>query len=387
MRSSTQTPVNCGPSWSRPRASMPSCGERGDDRVLHRADVGGDVGGVHDRVADELARAVVGELAAARGLDDVDPAGAPEAGAEREVVRVRAAAERVDGRVLEQEQEIGELVRDHALAEVLLQRGRLAVLDGPEVAGPEVHRLPWYVGGGSGARRALRGAGSAAPRRRTSVSRAYTGCCPTFGVIARARPSEPSPQCPPFAGAPRNVRRYAVGDVPTTRPKCCRSATAPPNPHARRHLVDRAVGALEQPLRLRHPPGDQPLQRRRAGLGPEAAGERARAVAGVSRHLLDGQRLGEPLVHPRPRRRRGRRRPPGAGARRTAPDRRRGARRRPSGGRSRSRPRRRGRAARCAGRDRRRPRRRRTSARRPRRRRARPGRRRTRGNSRASRAA
>ena len=52
----------------------PGVGERGDDRALDRAQVGDDVDDPHDRIADELTRAVVGELAAAVDVDDVDPA-------------------------------------------------------------------------------------------------------------------------------------------------------------------------------------------------------------------------------------------------------------------------------------------------------------------------
>ena len=43
LRSSTHTPVNCGPSWSRPRASIPSSASARDERRLHRADERGDV--------------------------------------------------------------------------------------------------------------------------------------------------------------------------------------------------------------------------------------------------------------------------------------------------------------------------------------------------------
>ena len=61
LRSSTQTPVRP----SRGPAVDALLGQRGDDRLLHRAQVGDDVVDAHDRVAHELARAVVGQLAAA----------------------------------------------------------------------------------------------------------------------------------------------------------------------------------------------------------------------------------------------------------------------------------------------------------------------------------
>jgi hypothetical protein len=55
---------------------------------------------VHDRIADELSGPVVGQLAAALGLDDLDVA------AQRQLAGFRAAPRRIDRRVLEQEQEI-----------------------------------------------------------------------------------------------------------------------------------------------------------------------------------------------------------------------------------------------------------------------------------------
>ena len=87
---------------------------------------------------------MVGELAAARRAHDVDPALAVEGLAERQVARVRAAPDGVDRRVLEQQHQLRQLARDHALAQALLQRRRLAVLDPAEVADPELHRLQAY---------------------------------------------------------------------------------------------------------------------------------------------------------------------------------------------------------------------------------------------------
>ena len=57
---------------------------------LDRAQVRDDVDDPHDRIADELAGAVVGELAAAVDVDDVDPPRAVEVLAERQL----AASER-----------------------------------------------------------------------------------------------------------------------------------------------------------------------------------------------------------------------------------------------------------------------------------------------------
>jgi hypothetical protein len=89
--------------------------ERGDDRALHRAQIDEHVVDAHDRVADELARAVVGQLPAARGLDDVDALGAAPVLAHRQIARLRAAPERVDGVVLEQQHHRVLLAGDHLL--------------------------------------------------------------------------------------------------------------------------------------------------------------------------------------------------------------------------------------------------------------------------------
>src|SRR5580692_3482656 len=45
--------------------------------------------------------------------------------------------------------------------------------------------------------------------------------------------------------------------------------------------------------------GEQPLERRRPGLGPEAAGEGARTDVGVAGHFLDAEWLGEAIAGPR----------------------------------------------------------------------------------------
>ena len=82
-------------------------GERVDQRLLQAADVVDDperLGQPDQRVADELARAVPGDLAAAV---DVDDGGAVEG----TFVRLGALARGVDGRVLEQQQGVRRLRR------------------------------------------------------------------------------------------------------------------------------------------------------------------------------------------------------------------------------------------------------------------------------------
>jgi hypothetical protein len=83
-------------------------GERGDEHVLELPHVAHDVGTPaaprrerHDRVPDELAGTVVGHVAAAVRRHEI---GADARGGHEHVRRIGAAAERVDVRVLEQQQ-------------------------------------------------------------------------------------------------------------------------------------------------------------------------------------------------------------------------------------------------------------------------------------------
>ncbi len=126
------------PSSRRERASIPRLGQRGDDRasiVRRCAPTSLDA---HDRVADELAGAVVGDAPAAVGGDDLDPARAVEGLAERQLAVARASPTRVYGRVLEQQQRVGQLVSLALLADVLLRGKRLRVWDRAKVADPQL---------------------------------------------------------------------------------------------------------------------------------------------------------------------------------------------------------------------------------------------------------
>ncbi len=152
-------------------------------------------------------------------------------------------------------------------------------------------------------------------------------------------------------------------------------------------LVDRRVGGLERGAGGVDALGEQPAQDRDAGLGAEAAGERALGDVGVGGEGADRQRLVQALERPRAGGgERAAARARGPAARRTAPGRPRGGAGRRSGARSCWPARRRGRGAGCAGRGPGRRRRPRSSARRPRRCRGRRARRRRAG-SRAARSA
>ena len=81
---------------------------------------------------------MVGEPAAAVGAHDVDAALAGPLLPEREVAGVRAATERVDRRVLEEQQRLRLLARLHPRAELLLELDPRPVLDLAEVADPQL---------------------------------------------------------------------------------------------------------------------------------------------------------------------------------------------------------------------------------------------------------
>jgi hypothetical protein len=121
----------------RARAGLdPFLGERGDDRRFDRAEVRADVGDAHDRIADELAGAVVGDAPAAVGRDDVDAFCAVEVLAERQLARARASPVGVDGGMLEQEERVGQLLGLPALTNLLLEADRVEVGNRAEVAHP-----------------------------------------------------------------------------------------------------------------------------------------------------------------------------------------------------------------------------------------------------------
>ena len=89
--------------------------ERGDHRPLQPAHVLVDVvavaAQVDDRVGDQLAGPVVGDEAAAVGVADFDPLRFVPGGPHRQFLRLRAAPAGVDGRVLEQQQDVADLPR------------------------------------------------------------------------------------------------------------------------------------------------------------------------------------------------------------------------------------------------------------------------------------
>src|SRR3954447_1798878 len=103
--------------------------ERLDQRLLELAAVALHVltvpGQVEDRVADELAGAVVGGLAAAVGFDDLDLGAVGDV----QLALLGAAAERDDGRVLEQQHGVGQLAASDGVGDPTLQLPALLVAD------------------------------------------------------------------------------------------------------------------------------------------------------------------------------------------------------------------------------------------------------------------
>ena len=113
--------------------------EPADQRLLEQAHIRDDVLDSDDRIADQLARAVVGDLAAAIGLDDLDPALRVPGLAHAELARCRAAAACVDGWVvLQQQQRVGNQLPLAGVAHLLLQRERVAVTDLTQLTDPQL---------------------------------------------------------------------------------------------------------------------------------------------------------------------------------------------------------------------------------------------------------
>ena len=98
---------------------------------------------VDDRVADELARRVIGDVAAARDLVHADAARRERVRGDEQVLAARAAAERHDRRVLEQQQRVGARAAAPRRDELVLERERIAVGDLAELPHRERHAPPY----------------------------------------------------------------------------------------------------------------------------------------------------------------------------------------------------------------------------------------------------
>ena len=140
-RSPTQTPVR--PSISRastPTSPSASIIARSIARTYAWTSSGVGEPRNHDRIADELAGPVVGDAAAAIGLADLDSLHPVPVLAHRQFGRARAAALRVDGRVLEHQQRVGDLAGAGAPAGAPLHPRAPPRTGPPKLTPPRVRR-------------------------------------------------------------------------------------------------------------------------------------------------------------------------------------------------------------------------------------------------------
>ena len=83
----------------------------------------------HDRIGDELAGPVIGHFAAALDPDHLDAPGRQVGRGRADVGLVGLPAQGQDGRMLEQEERVGDVARDALVDEPFLDRPGLAIAD------------------------------------------------------------------------------------------------------------------------------------------------------------------------------------------------------------------------------------------------------------------
>ena len=123
-----------------------------DEHFLEEAQVGVQVlacGEMHDRVADDLPGAVVGNVAAAISRADLDAAACQLGGVPNQIrLRAPAHAEGVDGIVLGEDEGVADFAGIAARDEFLLAPARDGIARAPPVEGRPFGRL--RAGGGEG---------------------------------------------------------------------------------------------------------------------------------------------------------------------------------------------------------------------------------------------
>jgi hypothetical protein len=92
---------------------------------------------VQDRIAHDLPRAVVRDVAAPTRLEDLDPPTAQLVLGQKQVLAPRVAAERDDGVVLEEQERVGYRLPLALLDEAGLQIESVGIGDAPETADHE----------------------------------------------------------------------------------------------------------------------------------------------------------------------------------------------------------------------------------------------------------
>jgi hypothetical protein len=88
---------------------------------------------IDDRVADELTGSVVRDLPSAIGVDDVDTSRAQRVRVPQHVVVCSAATDRVDVRMLEEQQRVVDLAGHTSFVQLRLKREGVRVCDPAEL--------------------------------------------------------------------------------------------------------------------------------------------------------------------------------------------------------------------------------------------------------------
>src|SRR4051795_10067607 len=140
----------------------------------------------HYGIADQLAGTVVGDPAAAVGVDNVDALPPIPVLAHRQLISGRAAPLRVDGRVLEQQQHVGDAAVVAGAPDLPLQPARVLVWDEPEADSPD------FVHGHSVSHAAVRSSRASARRSRAIARAASRGVTDSSAEAAKMPSRLPS---------------------------------------------------------------------------------------------------------------------------------------------------------------------------------------------------
>ena len=159
------------PGWPvRGPARTPSSAQVSASARLERPDQGTDEQAApaqgQDRIGDQLARAVIGDLAAALDPDDLDPPPGEQVGLRPDERLVGMAAEGQDGGVLEEQELVGDRPGDPRVDELALQRPGGAVVDPAEPVDVDLSRP---IGGEPSVAAAPIGSGASSDRTAVSM--------------------------------------------------------------------------------------------------------------------------------------------------------------------------------------------------------------------------
>ena len=137
---STHTPVQPG---IRPADNV-ELRERIDDHLLDGPNIGDHVAlpfsQIQDRIADDLAGAVIGDVAAAIGGIELDSGAAQRVFARQQIFGVAVAALRDHVRMLDEQELIGNQPALALFDQILLDGERVAIAHAPQVANFEAAR-------------------------------------------------------------------------------------------------------------------------------------------------------------------------------------------------------------------------------------------------------